>query len=567
MHNIRIYLLLAGIIFFAGFTVSQLFVIQVLESEKYLARAEAQYVQRNYHLYDRGEIYFTTKDGELVSAATLQSGYLIAINPAYIDDPEITFSRLNDVIDIDRDRFMERVKREGSYQEVASGVTESQADEIRPLGLSGVSLYPERWRFYPGGSMAAHALGFAGFQGDEHEGRYGLERSYENILDRPESFYRVNFFAQIFGNIAKGSSNVGENSGNVVTTIEPMVQSFLEYEINNIRERWGAGSIGGIIMDPSTGAIKAMALWPTFDPNDFSTAISNDVFSNSLVESVYEMGSVVKPITIAAGIDAGVIRPNSTYYDGGRVRLDGFTISNFDGRGHGTVTMQEVLNRSINTGVVNIMKEMGAGTFADYMLAFGFDSKTGVDLPYESDNILVNFESPRLIEYATASFGQGIAVTPIGMTRALAALGNGGYVVEPYLVERIEKKNGEIINTNERIKDVKRAISEETSREISRMLVNTVDDALLGGSVALPRHSVAAKTGTAQIPHAGERGYRDDAFLHSFFGYFPAYDPEFIIFLYHVEPQGAQYASQTLTEPFMDIVKFLIQYYSINPDR
>ncbi len=558
---------MTGILFFALAVAVQLFIIQVIESDIYLARAEAQYVQRNYHLYDRGEIFFQTKEGELVSAGTLQSGYLVAVNPKYIKDPDKTFDGLKAVIDIDKDRFSARLARGGTYQEIASGLNESEASAVRSLGLPGVSLYPERWRFYPGGTTAAHVLGFAGFQGDEHEGRYGLENVYEDVLDRPESGYRVNFFAKLFGNIARGSAEGKNDEGNIVTTIEPMVQSFLEYELQKVGKDWGARSIGGIIMDPTTGAIKAMALLPTFDPNDFASATSNSVFSNSLVEGVYEMGSVVKPLTIAAGLDAGVIRPTSTYYDSGRIVSDGYTISNFDGKGNGTVSMQDVLNKSINTGVVHIMQQMGSNVFADYMRSFGLGFKTGIDLPFESDNLLLNLESPRLIEYATASFGQGIAVTPIGLTRALAALGNGGFVVEPYVVERIERVNGEVIHTRERILEVNRVISAETSKEISRMLVNTVDEALLQGTVSLPRHSIAAKTGTAQIPRSGERGYRDDAFLHSFFGYFPAYDPEFIVFLYHIEPQGAQYASQTLTGSFMEIAKFLIQYYGINPDR
>ncbi len=552
---------------FALIVVGQLFIIQIIDSDIYLARAEAQYVQRNYHLYDRGDIYFQTKEGELVSAATLQSGYLIAVNPKYVTDPDEVFNGINSVIEIDRDRFMSRLQRGGVYQEVASELRESDADEIRARGLSGVSLYPERWRFYPGGSTAAHVLGFVGFQGDEHEGRYGLEKNYENVLDRPGSAYKVNFFARLFGNIARGFSDDEDVGGSIVTTIEPMVQSFLEYELGKIQEKWGASSLGGIVMDPSTGAIKAMALLPTFDPNNFASATSNLIFSNSLVEGVYEMGSVVKPLTIAAGLDSDAIRPESTFYDTGRISFDGYTISNFDGKGNGIVTMQDVLNKSINTGVVHIMQQMGTDLFADYMRSFGLDEKTGIDIPFESENLLMNFESPRLIEYATASFGQGIAITPIGMTRALAALGNGGFVVEPYLVERIEKSNGEIVQMREGIFEVNRAIREGASREISRMLVNTVDEALLHGSVSLPRHSIAAKTGTAQIPKSGERGYRDDAFLHSFFGYFPAYDPEFIIFLYHIEPQGAQYASQTLTDSFMEVAKFLIQYYGINPDR
>ena len=173
--------------------------------------------------------------------------------------------------------------------------------------------------------------------------------------------------------------------------------------------------------------------------------------------------------------------------------------------------------------------------------------------------------SPRDVEYATASFGQGIALTPIAATRALATLGNGGYLVTPHIAKKITFVDG----TEKEIKYPKGAqvFSQETSEEISRMLTIVVDEALANGTVALPNYTVAAKTGTAQIPDPVNGGYYDDKFLHSFFGYFPAYDPEFIIFLYTVEPNGVRYASETLTTPFMDLTKFLINYYSIPPDR
>ena len=571
MHKFRIYFLLSGFLLLGIVIISKLFIIQIIDSDRYLAEAEGQYVQRNYHLYDRGDIYFKNKDSELVSAATIQSGYFVSTNSSYIDTPEITYSKLSNLIELDREKFMSLLERGVANKKIASGLDKDTANEIKSLNLSGVSLYPERWRFYPGGSTASHLLGFVNFQGDDYGGRYGLEKVYEDILARPENSYKVNFFAKLFGNVAMGfsDSNKSKDEGNIVTTVEPMVQSFLEYELERAKEKWKARSVGGIVMNPKTGEIKAMALLSDFDPNTFSSATSNDVFTNSLVESVYEMGSVMKPITVAAGLDSGLIEPESTYYDAGTVKLDGYTISNYDGRGNGTVNMQDVLNHSINTGAVHVVQEMGSDLFAEYMRSFGFDSKTGIDLPYESENLLDNLESPRMVEYATASFGQGIAITPIGMIRALAVLANGGFLVEPYIVERIDFENGESveIGKNKDKDKMKRVISEDTSKEISRMLVNTVDEALMNGTVSLPRHSVAAKTGTAQIAFSGERGYREDAYLHSFFGYFPAYDPEFIIFIYHVEPKGAKYASQTLTDSFMEIVKFLIQYYGINPDR
>ena len=170
-----------------------------------------------------------------------------------------------------------------------------------------------------------------------------------------------------------------------------------------------------------------------------------------------------------------------------------------------------------------------------------------------------------MIEYATAAFGQGIAMTPIGTVRALSTLANGGELITPHLVQRIKYKTG--FSKEISFVDGNRVITEETATEITRMLVKVVDEALLGGTVKIDNYSIAAKTGTAQIARLEERGYYDDRFLHSFFGYFPAYDAQFFVFFLTLEPKEVRYASQTLTRPFMDTVNFLINYYNIPPDR
>jgi len=208
---------------------------------------------------------------------------------------------------------------------------------------------------------------------------------------------------------------------------------------------------------------------------------------------------------------------------------------------------------------------MGKGKFADYMRNFGIGSETGIDLPNETHGLTDNLNSPRDIEYATASFGQGIAMTPIETVRALAVLGNGGKLVNPHLGKEIQFKIGGSKKISYGIE--KQVIKKETSEEISRMLVHVVDNALLNGKVKMDRYSIAAKTGTAQISMENGRGYYEDRYLHSFFGYLPAYNPRFIVFLYTVYPKGVKYASETLTVPFMDITKYLINYYQIPPDR
>lgn len=566
---IQIRIIIGVVSLLAFILIVRLYYIQVLERDVYEAQAERQYIHTVEDLYSRGSIYFTTKDGERVSAATIQSGYELVMDPTRLRDKDVAYDQLNSIVPIDREMFMARAgKTDSVYQVIVSQISNSQADAIEALELPGIAMYRTQWRFYPGETLSARTVGFVGQtadSGDKLTGRYGLERYYEDVLTRDDSRLTVNFFAEIFSNLGSVMfDNTEARTGDVVTSIEPTVSRMLDQELKKTQEHWNSKITGGIIMNPQTGEIIAMSAYPDFDLNDRAGATIED-FRNPLVEDVYELGSIIKALTMAAGLDAGAVLPHTTYYDPGRLELDTFTISNYDGRGRGTVDMQEVLNQSLNTGVAYVVDTMGKNAFRTYFKALKFGSETGIDLPNEAYGLVANLDSPRDIEYATASYGQGIAMTPIAAVRALAALGNGGKLVRPHIATAIEYQDGTVKEIL--YPEGEQVFSEETSETISRMLTTVVDDALAGGTVALPNYSVAAKTGTAQIADRVNGGYYDDRYLHSFFGYFPAYDPEFLIFLYTVEPKEVRYASETLTAPFMELTKFLINYYNLPPDR
>jgi len=564
----RIRLLSVLVAVFGLLLIVRLYYLQIVKTDYYAEKAQRQYVHTKADLYSRGSVLFTTRDGETLSAAAIQAGYLLAANPAHITDPSAFCERLHSYLIIERDLCIERASLPSrTYVELGDRLTNEQAAEIEAMHVDGASLYRNQWRYYPGGPVSARVIGFVGYtdqDGDELRGKFGLERQYDNVLFRRREVLSVNFFAELFSNVGEMVYNKEQpKSGNVVTTLEPAVSRLLDTILQKTNDQYHSKMTGAIIMDPNTGAIYAMNAVPTFDLNKREDATIEE-FRNPLVEDVYEMGSIIKPLTMAAGLDSGAITRNSTYYDAGYITLNDYTIKNFDGKGRGTVPMQEILNQSLNTGVSWIVTQMGKEKFRTYFTNYGLGDPTGIDLPGEAHGLVENLQSPRDVEYATASFGQGIALTPVETIRALASLANGGKLVTPHIAERIEYDDG----TMEQIAypEPKQILKEETSEEISRMLSVVVDDALRGGTVALPNHSIGAKTGTAQMADSAG-GYYEDRYLHSFFGYFPAFEPRFIVFMYTVEPQNVRYASETLTDPFMEIARFLINYYSIPPDR
>ena len=563
----RIRILTGAIVLISALILLRLYVVQVVNGDRYAALAETQYTRPANSIYDRGTVFFEEKEGRRVAAATVKSGYLLAITPAKITDREATFRQLSALVPLERSEFFMRVeKTDDPYEEIAHKVPSEAAQAIEALKLPGVSTYREHWRYYPGGMLAAQTVGFEGFAEDKRTGLYGLERYYNDTLTRQSKNLYANFFAEIFSNIGTTLfAKERARSGDVVTSIEPSVQSQLEKTLADIQEKYSSKYTGGIIINPKTGSVYALGVLPSFDPNDYGNAENPDVYRNPLIENVYEMGSIIKPITMGIGLDAGVVTPQTTYDDKGFLTLDGYTIRNYDGRGRGVVPMQEVLNQSLNTGVAYIASQVGTRKFGDYLKEFGLGTETGIDLPNETVGLTDNLDSPRAIEYATASYGQGIALTPIATVRALSALANGGVLVTPHVAKEIEYESGASKKVS--FPEDGQVISKEASETLTRMLVGVVDTALMGGKAKMEHYSIAAKTGTAQIAKVAERGYYDDRYLHSFFGYFPAYDPQFLVFLYTIEPKNVQYASETLTAPFMDMAQFLISYYNVPPDR
>ncbi len=556
-----------GIFALAALFIVRLFFIQVVKADHYRAEADKQHFSPgSARIYDRGSIFFTDKNGKKISAATLETSYLLIMNPTLIKSVDEAWQKVSPLVVMDKEKFYQSAAKKGdSYEVLADGLTKETADRILALRLNAIYPIKQRERFYPAGQSAAHVIGLMGYKGDEYAGRYGLEKFYNDTLSREKDLSFANFFVETFATLSKTKDADKDSAiqGDIVTSIEPVVQKFLESQLAEAQEQYRGDSVAGMVMDPQTGEIIAMAAWPTFHPGEKITDLS--VLPNPFVEHIYEMGSTIKPIAMAAALDAGAVTTSTTFNDTGCITVSGQKICNYDGRARGVVPMQEVLNQSLNVGMAFVARQLGQEKFRAYYEAFGFGEKTGIDLPGELNNRIQTIYEPYEINYVTAAYGQGLSFTPIATARALAALGNGGKLIEPYIVKEINYQNK--LSRKIEPKIIRQVIKKETSEEISRMLVEVVDEKLAGGKAKLEHYSVAAKTGTAQMVNPETRKYYPDRYLHTFFGYFPAFNPRFIIFMYIKDPKGVRYSSETLTEPFSNLTKFLLNYYQVPPDR
>ena len=549
--------------------VIRLFFIQVVQANYYTDLADRQYLRPSVGVFDRGSILAEKRDGTVLSLAGLKTAYIVALNPKQLAMTgaklEEIYQKLNQILPFDHDTFIKSAAKAGDpYEEIATKVDQVTADKISQLNIKGLNLYKQKLRSYPLGATASQTIGLLGYQGDILAGRYGLERSYDQILSRQEENTFANFFVELFSGLGKSLTNSEDKSkGDITTTIEPIVQGLLEKELTQVKDRWQADSAGGIIIDPKTGEILAISALPNFDPNQKQTDIS--VLANPLVEKVYEMGSIVKSLTLSAGLDSGAVTEKTTYDDKGCVALNKKEICNYDGKARGVIPLQEILNQSLNLGATFVEQQLGPERFRNYFTAFGLGEKTGIDLPSEGSGLIKNLNSPQPVDLANISFGQGIAVTPIEMARALCVLGNGGYLIQPHLVKRIDYQNKLSRVIEPKIGPA--VIKKETGERITRMLVTVVDEKLANGKAKMEHYSIAAKTGTAQIANPATGKYYPDRYLHSFFGYFPAYDPRFLVFMYLMYPKGVNYSSETLTDPFINISRSLLNYYQVPPDR
>ncbi|MDD4761616.1 MAG: penicillin-binding protein 2 [Candidatus Pacebacteria bacterium] len=540
--KIRFALIIFSFAFFYLILVFNLYTIQVKKGDLYTARAESQISSKDL-IATRGSIYFSDKDGNFIPAAIEKKYYEIYAVPTEIDDVAEAAEILSPVFDIGKEELFRMLsKKNDKYELLKNKVSEEELSSFSEAeNLKGIYKRAEPSRFYPLEKLGAHVLGYTSF--DEKtsmlSGKYGVEAYFDELLSGENG--------GVEGDQTKRSV-AGED---LFLTIDRNIQYQAEKILEKLVSDYKGKSGSVLVEDPKTGRILAMASFPNFDPNSYSKyPIEN--FLNPSVQSIYEPGSIFKIFTMAAGLDSGAVTPETTYYDSGEVKMNGRTIRNWDLKAHGTQTMTNVIEQSLNTGMVFVEKQIGHSKFLEYINTFGFDEKTGITLPGEVAGTFGSLEkNPQDINFATVSFGQGVSLTPIELLRGVSAIANGGILVKP------------TINARDGIKEEGVAVGGEAAKEITEMMISAVEKAQVA---AISGYNVAGKTGTAQVPNFKKGGYTDQV-INTYSGFAPAFNPRFVILIKLDEPAGAPLAGQTVVPAFRELAEFILNYYNIPPDK
>ncbi len=558
---------LAGLfLLLAAAIVVRLFDLQVLRADEYVARAARQQLAELTLPAQRGSIYVQA-GGTRLPVVTSRSAFALIADGRQMVDAGATVAALADDLGLDepeRLRIAGVLKRRNDpYLPLLRGLSADQRDAVQRRRLPGLTLRAESVRAYPEPGFGGHLLGFVGYVGDERRGQYGLEGYFEPQLAGTPGTLRSAKDAR--GQLVAVAGQVGRpplDGTSLVLTVDRTAQFAACEQIRWGVERFDAAGGSVLVMDPRTGAILAMCSSPDFDPERYGSA-DLETFNNPVITEAYEPGSIFKVITMAAGVDLGLVTPADTYEDTGEVKIIGSkSIRNSDLQAHGVQTMVQVLEKSLNTGAMYVATLVGKERFRQYVQAFGFGAPTGITLAGESAGNVRALDKRGIIYTLTASFGQGITVTPLQYLTAFSAVVNGGALVAPYVVEAMVAADGTTVKTAPRV--VRQVMSARTSATISGMLVSAVDG-VYDHKAKVAGYRVGGKTGTAQI--ADPRGGYGADVDHTFVGFAPADDPKFVILVKLAKPTAVKHAADSTTIVFSRLAEFLLHYYQVPPNE
>ncbi|MFH1207359.1 MAG: penicillin-binding protein 2 [Patescibacteria group bacterium] len=564
----RLSVIRAIIFVFASLIAVRLSDIMIFQHDFYEALAANQHELHEKLFPKRGEIYVRDKDdpAKLFPLAANETYYLVYAEPMRVKDPAATAKIIASALQLDEAEVLERLQKPNDlYEPLKKRVAKDVVQELKGMNLAGIQYQEELYRYYPENNIGSHILGFVGHDLTKSVGQYGLEAYWEKELAGEAGFLQAEKDAQgrwiTFGTKLLKEAKDGDD---LVLTINHTIQykacKLLDEEV--LKHGADGGSL--IIMDPATGAVKAMCGNPDFDPNKYSETEDINTFINPATFYVYEPGSIFKPLTMAAALDQGKVAPDTTYTDTGEVKIGKYTIKNSDGKANGVQTMTQVLEKSLNTGAIFAARSIGPETFEQYVKKFGFGEKYGLELNSEAQGDISSLAKHQDLYMATAAFGQGISVTPLQMTAAFGALANGGKLMKPYIVDEIRQADGFVQKVEPTM--IRQAVSSKAATTVGAMMVNVVRNGH-GKQAGVPGYFVAGKTGTAQIPRSDGPGYETDVTIGSFCGFAPVDNPVFVMCVKIDKPRDVQWAESTAAPLFGTLAQFMLNYYGIPPQE
>lgn len=503
----------------------------------------------------RGQILFQ----DAYPLATNHFSYLMYANPKTIESPGQYSRLLSSKIHEEESSISAQLEKDLFWVKITEGLTLDEKKEIEKMELKGVGFEMRASRFYPEASMSAHLVGFVGkdqYGGDK--GYFGIEGYYDELLQgRGGASYIIR---DALGNPILSDIREEEkiDGRTIRLTQDRTVQFIVEEKLKKGLESYQAEGGTVIVMNPKTGAVLAMASFPQFDPQKYYE--SND-YQNPAISELYEPGSTFKVLIMASGIDAGVVKPDTECTDCDKpVEIGEYSIKTWNNKYYPRTTMTEVIQHSDNTGMVFVARKLGIKKLVSYLEKFGIGQKTNIDLQGEATGVIRDENDWYPIDLATASFGQGISITPIQLLSGVNAIANDGIRMKPYVADKIIDEAGDVFETKPAQES--KPIKSSTAKVMTAIMVNAVEK---GESkwTKLKGYRVAGKTGTAQIPVAGH--YDPSQTIASFVGFFPAEDPQISMLVLVNRPKTSIYGSETAAPIFFKIAEDVINYYKIAP--
>jgi len=494
--------------------------------------------------------------------AVNQTLYRLAIEPQRIKNKTEFVKNIAPILNIDIASLEAMIDKTKQWQLIKTALPKETMLKITHLKQAGILFEEESYRYYPEASLAAHLIGFVGKTAENDPlGYFGIEGYFDKDLAGLPGLLRSE--RDLSNNpIFAGTQEMvdAEDGRDLILTIDKAVQMIIKNRLNKAMETYQAKEGCVIVVDPNNLEVLGLSCLPDFDPEQYYK-FDEIYYKNSALTNLYEPGSTFKPLVVAAAIEEKAIKPDDIYDETGPLKFGEYQIQTWNNKYEGKISITRILEKSSNVGMVYIGQKLGNKKIYQYLNNYGFGKDTNINLQGEFTNRIKPYNDWYSIDFATATFGQGIAVTPLQMIKAFASIINGGQLLQPQVVKQIND-NGTIRDVQKII--INRVLSKRTSDIIKKMLLSTVENGEV--SWAKPKgYMIGGKTGTAQVAIQGH--YDSSKTIASFIGFVPVSSPKFLTLVILKEPKTSQWGSETAAPLFFEIAKDLIVYYNIAPEQ